>query len=223
VIPLAEGISRLRQWPRPMINIYLAGDVLIDAGTRGDSRRVFKQIEGVDLSMLALTHVHPDHQGVAKKVCEARGIPLACHVDDVAAMEGRAPVQEAGADKLVNKVILKMWAGPPYKVERPLNDGDEIGEFRVVHTPGHARGHCVFFRERDRVAICGDVVRNMSYLTTLPGIRQPPDDFTYDPVENRRSIRKLADLNPTLLLPGHGPPITDMRAFEQFVTALPTE
>ncbi len=38
--------------------------------------------------MLALTHVHPDHQGVAKDVCEARGIPLACHADDVDAMEG---------------------------------------------------------------------------------------------------------------------------------------
>ena len=45
--------------------------------------------------MVALTHVHPDHQGVAKDVCEARGIPLACHADDVDAMEGRRPMQEA--------------------------------------------------------------------------------------------------------------------------------
>ena len=93
--------------------------------------------------------------------------------------------------------------------------------FRVVHAPGHARGEVIFFRESDRVAICGDVIRNMSYATGLPGIKEPPDVFTYDPAENRRSIRKLAELNPALILPGHGPAVADMAAFERFVAALP--
>ena len=62
--------------------------------------------------MLALTHVHPDHQGVAKDVCEARGVPLACHADDVDAMEGRRPVAGGGAEHPVNRVIRAIWAGP---------------------------------------------------------------------------------------------------------------
>ena len=62
--------------------------------------------------MLALTHVHPDHQGVAKDVCEARGIPLACHADDVDAMEGRRPVQEA-APTIPSTGHHRLWAGPP--------------------------------------------------------------------------------------------------------------
>ena len=33
--------------------------------------------------------------------------------------------------------------------------------------------------------------------------------------------RKLAELNPSLILPGHGPAVTDMAAFERFVSALP--
>jgi glyoxylase-like metal-dependent hydrolase (beta-lactamase superfamily II) len=65
------------------------------------------------------------------------------------------------------------------------------------------------------------VIRNMSYATGLPGIKEPPDIFTYDPAENRRSIRKLADFNPSLILPGHGPAVTDIAAFEGFVAALP--
>jgi glyoxylase-like metal-dependent hydrolase (beta-lactamase superfamily II) len=77
----------------------------------------------------------------------------------------------------------------------------------VIHAPGHARGEVIFWRESDRVAICGDVVRNMSYWTTLPGVREPPEIFTNDVAENRRSIRKLADLKPALTLPGHGPEI----------------
>lgn len=219
---LAPEVWRLKQFPAPSVNVYLAGDVLIDAGTRWDRGRIFAELEGREISLVALTHVHPDHQGVAKDVCEARGVPLACHADDVDAMEGRRPVQEAARDNPFNRLIARLWEGPPHEVGRVLNEGDEVAGFRVVHAPGHARGEVVYFRDSDRLAICGDVVRNMSYATGLPGIKQPPDTFTYDPEENRRSIRKLADLNPTLLLPGHGPAITDMAAFQRFADELPS-
>jgi hydroxyacylglutathione hydrolase len=219
---LATGVWRLKQFPAPSINVYLAEDVLIDAGTRWDRRRIFAEIEGRELSLLALTHVHPDHQGVAKDVCEARGIPLACHADDVEAMEGRRPVQEAHADNPFNRLIKRFWQGPPCEVGRVLNEGDEVAGFRVVHAPGHARGEVIYFRESDRVAICGDVIRHMSYATGRPLLAEPPAIFTYDPAENRRSIRKLADLSPSLILPGHGPAVTDIAAFERFVAGLPS-
>jgi hydroxyacylglutathione hydrolase len=219
---LAPGVWRLKERPLPVINIYLAGDVLIDAGRTWDRRRVFAEIEGRELSLLALTHAHPDHQGVAKDVCEARGIPLACHADDVEAMEGRRPLQEAHRGHPVNRVIRSIWEGPPYEVGRVLHEGDEVAGFRVVHAPGHARGEVIFFRESDRVAICGDVIRNLSYATYRPMLAEPPEIFTYDPAENRRSIRKLADLNPSLILPGHGPAIADIARFKRFVSTLPT-
>lgn len=218
---LAPGVWRLKQFPGPSVNVYLIDDVLIDAGTRWDRRRIFSEIESRDLSMLALTHVHPDHQGVAREVCETREIPLACHVDDVDAMEGRRPVQEAAPNHPVNRLIKRIWQGVPYRVERPLREGDEVAGFRVVHAPGHARGEVVYFRDSDRVAICGDVIRNMSYATGLPGVKEPPEIFTFDPAENRRSIRKLAALEPSQLLPGHGPAVTDMNAFARFAAALP--
>ena len=93
----------------------------------------------------------------------------------------------------------------------------------AVRPGGHARGEVIFFRDSDRVAICGDVVRNISYLTGLPGVREPPGEMTYDPAENRRSIRKLAALEPSLILPGHGPEITDMDELRKFVGSLPTD
>jgi hydroxyacylglutathione hydrolase len=217
---VAESVWRLSEAPRPTINVYLAGDVLIDAGRRWDERRIRKQTADRELSAIALTHVHPDHQGAAKPICEERGIPLACHVDDVEAMEGRRPVQEAHRGKLVNRLIHRFWEGPPYKVERPFAEGDEIGGFRVIHAPGHARGEVIFWRESDRVAICGDVVRNMSYLTTLAGLREPPEIFTYDVAENRRSIRKLADLRPEITLPGHGPEIRGHTEIEDLARRL---
>jgi len=216
---LAPSVWRLKELPRPLINVYLAGDVLIDAGRRWDKRRIFAELEGREISMVALTHVHPDHQGCAKAICEARGVPLACHADDVDAMEGRRPV--AATSNPGAKAFARMWEGPPHRVDRVLREGDEVAGFRVVHAPGHAPGEVIFFRDSDRVAICGDVIRNITYVTLRTKLAEPPDELTPDPVENRRSIRKLADLSPSLILPGHGPPVTDLGAFERFVSSLP--
>jgi hydroxyacylglutathione hydrolase len=218
---LAPGVWRVKELPAPTINVYLAENVLIDAGRRWDRRRIFSDLVGVEIAEVALTHVHPDHQGCAKWVCESRKVPLACHADDVDAMEGRAPVGSGKA--LLPRIYDKIWTGPPHKVDRVLNEGDEVAGFRVIHAPGHAPGEVIFFRDSDRVAICGDVVRNMSYLTLMPGVREPPDEMTYDPAENRRSIHKLAALEPTLILPGHGPAIADMDEFTSFVAALPVD
>lgn len=216
---LAPGVWRLKEFPRPLINVYLAEDVLIDAGRRWDRGRIFAELEGREISEVALTHVHPDHQGCAKAVCEARGVPLACHEADVDAMEGRRPV--AASPKPTAQLFGKMWTGPPRKVDRVLQEGDEVAGFRVVHAPGHAPGEVIFFRDADRVAICGDVIRNITYVSLRTKLAEPPDDLTPDPAENRRSIRKLAELNPSLILPGHGPAVTDIGAFERFAASLP--
>ena len=103
-----------------------------------------------------------------------------------------------------------------------LSEGDEVAGFRVVHAPGHAprRGDLL-----PRVRPGGDLRRRdpQHELRHRPARDQAsrPTIFTYDPAENRRSIRKLADLEPSLILPGHGPAVTDIAAFERFVAALP--
>lgn len=220
---VAPGVQRLGQLPLPIVNVYLADDILFDAATTWDRRRIGKQIRDVPLDMVALTHVHPDHQGLARDICLGRGIPLACHADDVDAMEGRRPVSEEQSMNPVLARIQASWEGPPHKVDVVLNEGDEVGSFKVIHAPGHARGEVIYWRESDGTAISGDVIRNLNYATGMTGIDQPPDMFTYDPAENRRSIRKLAELNPKVILPGHGPEVTDMGKFEAFVEALPED
>jgi hydroxyacylglutathione hydrolase len=203
---LADGVWRIDEFPPiPLINVYLAGDVLIDAARTWDKSRILKQTAGRELSLLALTHVHPDHQGSAHAVCEERGIPLACHAGDVDAMEGRRPVR--ASDAALAKLYARLWEGPSHKVDRVLEEGDMVGDFAVVHAPGHAPGEVIFWRESDRVAICGDVLRNISFLTLRARLDEMSENLTPDVPEARRSIRKLANLEPALTLPGHGPPV----------------
>jgi hydroxyacylglutathione hydrolase len=214
----APGVFQLRGFMNA-INVYLIEDVLIDAATKLAKRRILSQVQDRPLSLLALTHVHPDHQGAAKAVCDARAIPLACHADDVDAMEGRRPVQEAGEGNIVNKAIETFWEGPPHEVGRVLEEGDEVAGFRVIHAPGHAPGEVIFFRESDRVAICGDVVNNVDFITGRERVGEPPGIFTLDPAQNRESIRKLLALEPSLVCPGHGKPFTDISGLEKLVAS----
>ena len=213
---LATGVFQLRGF-RNAINAYMIEDVLIDAATKLSRRRILGEIEDRPLSMVALTHAHVDHQGVAKVVCEARGVPLACHEADVAAMEGRAPMQPDSSDHLLTRVMSWAWQGPPHQVSRVLAEGDEVAGFRVVHAPGHSPGEVIYFRDSDRIAICGDVINNVDFLTGRVRVGEPPGIFTVDPEENRRSIRRLADLEPTLVCPGHGPPLRDISQLEALV------
>jgi glyoxylase-like metal-dependent hydrolase (beta-lactamase superfamily II) len=211
---VARGIWQLRGVPRDMFNIYLAGDVLIDAGTRWARGRVFRQLRRRRVSLVALTHCHPDHQGVAAAVCKQFSVPLACHEADVLTMEGRAPM---GPRNWIIRLGERFWSGPPHPVDRVLRDGDELAGFRVVHTPGHTPGHVLFFRESDRVAIAGDVLANINFLTRKPGLREPPFFFSVDRMQNRRSVQTLINLRPNVVCFGHGPPLYDCRLLERLV------
>jgi glyoxylase-like metal-dependent hydrolase (beta-lactamase superfamily II) len=202
---LTEGVWQLPALVPNLINCYLVrtteGDVLIDAGTRWGASRLLRALADRPPALLALTHVHPDHQGAAAEVCRRFEVPLACHEADADAMEGRRPMQPAN---LVVRLGTRLWSGPPYPVARRLRDGDRIGEWRVVHAPGHTMGHVIYFRDQDRVAIAGDVVRH-SFLRVGKWI-EPPRMFCADAELNRQSIRKLIELHPSLVCFGHGPP-----------------
>ena len=69
--------------------------------------------------------------------------------------------------------------------------------------------------------IVGDVLNSMDSLTMVPGCACRKDSFTPDPARNRESARKLADLGePSVVLFGHGPPVTDGAKFRAFCQAL---
>jgi glyoxylase-like metal-dependent hydrolase (beta-lactamase superfamily II) len=218
---LADDVFLLDGWPPNAINVYLVGDVLIDAATRQAERRILRQIAGRSLDAHALTHAHPDHQGSSHAICERLGLPLWCGQDDVPAMETPGGIAASQAPGWVNAFQRRFWTGPPHPVARALVEGDEVAGFSVLETPGHSRGHVAYWRESDRVLILGDVLNNINVRTGVPGLHEPPKVFTPDPARNRRSARRLAELRPSLTCFGHGAPLRDPGKLADFAARMP--
>jgi hydroxyacylglutathione hydrolase len=65
---VAADVWLLDGYPLDGLNVYLAEGVLIDAGIRWDRYRLLRQLRGRKVSLMALTHCHPDHQGIAALV-----------------------------------------------------------------------------------------------------------------------------------------------------------
>jgi hydroxyacylglutathione hydrolase len=193
--------------------------VLIDAGTSSDRKRILGQLAGRSVSAHSLTHAHPDHFGSSHAVCEARNVPLWCGENDAAVVaEGKRPAPGPGR---VARLLSRLPLPQPHPVERKLREGDQVAGFTVLDVPGHSPGHVAYWRESDRTLICGDVLFNLSLPTLRPGLREPYASLTADPARNRESARKLARLEPRLILFGHGPPLRDGDRFVGFVESLP--
>jgi hydroxyacylglutathione hydrolase len=197
---LARGVRQVGGFPPNTINVYVVGDVLVDAGTPGARRRILRELAGEDLRTHLVTHAHPDHFGSSHAICTELDLPLWTGELDADAIETASPVP---SDTKVGRLLAKAKMPPPHPVARRLREGDEVAGFTVLDVPGHSPGHIALWREEDRTLIGGDVFFN------LPRLGPPPDFLTADPARNRESMRRLAELRPALAVFGHGPPLRD--------------
>jgi glyoxylase-like metal-dependent hydrolase (beta-lactamase superfamily II) len=218
--PLAEGLYHRGGFPRNAFNVYLMGDVLVDAATRFDGGRILRQLRGHSVRAHVLTHAHPDHQGASHEVCEKLGIPLWCGEADADAVEDPRLILDRMPKGRIGRLSYKIFAGPAHTVARRLHEGDEVAGFMVLETPGHCAGHVAYWRVSDRTLVLGDVLNNVNVFTGLPGLHEPPSIFTPDPAQNRASARKLAALRPDLVCFGHGAPLRDTAKFVRFIERL---
>ncbi|MCF4097725.1 MBL fold metallo-hydrolase [Maritalea mediterranea] len=219
---IAPAVFQIPLMPRNAINCYLIDDVLVDAGIKSSSKKILKALKGHEVSKHVLTHAHADHQGASKDICTRLGIPLlTSEIERDNAESGHATRNYPERDSLIARFQQKFWAGPGHKVDQTLKEGDRVGSFEVVDTPGHAPGHISFFRRADGVLIAGDALVNMNLLTTIVGLGLPPAAFTTDQQQNIQSIKKLYALKPKIICFGHGPVLRDMGKFNAFVRKLP--
>lgn len=220
LIELAPDVWQVPLLPLNGLNAYLVGDVLVDAGLPSSEGRLLEAVAGRSVTAHVLTHAHPDHQGASAALCRALEIPLWCGEHDREAIERAAfASRRHGARRPLFQVAERL-GGPGHPVARTLREGDVVAGFTVIETPGHTPGHISLWRASDGVVILGDVASHRNPLALSPGLREPSRLFTLDPERNRRSLRKIADLEPRLVCFGHGPALTDGERFVRWASAL---
>ena len=226
---IARDLYLLRGFPPAGFNVYVirSGDrwVLVDTSTRHARRRIMRQLPGA-LEAIFITHAHRDHAGSMHAVATATGAPVWGSESDADALEGKAPEPVAAEhkDHIVNRLFAGWWKDR-HPVARRLVEGEAVAGFEVVGFPGHTPGQIGLWRESDRTVICADTMRSMNLYTGLPQLGEMPEIFTSDTSESRRSIRKLAALEPRVVCFGHGRPLTKDTAakIQAFAADLPVE
>ena len=222
---VAPGVHLITGVPPYGINCYLVegpgGEVLVDAMTRFDARRILKAIGDRRVVAHVATHAHPDHVGATHAVASKLGIPVWAHPEDRPAVEDTKLIEQRQPDAAINTLFARTMLGPGHPVDREIVEGDDVAGFTVLHTPGHSVGHIALWREHDGVLILGDVLNNQHPLLGFPrGLRLPLDTFTPDPQRNRESARRLGQLPARTVLFGHGPAENDGGRFRGFTSAL---
>ncbi len=220
MIEVAPDVTLIPSAFGTVVNCFLVGDVLIDAGLPWESRRLERILRGRKLRAHALTHAHPDHMGGTRRICDSAHIPLWCGERDVHAAEsGRMALTTKNKVWIPPQMLVLPTEGQ--RVTRVLREGAEAGAgFIALETPGHTLGHLSFWREKDRILICGDVMMGMSFLTMKAGIYKPFSLFSYDMHLNYTSAKRLAALRPNIVCFGHGPVLRDPSKLDRLRAAI---
>ncbi len=217
---VADGVWLLRGDFRGAMNVYFIEDeggvVQFDAGTKGMRKKTAataKELGG--LTRVVLGHAHADHRGTAPYM----DAPVFCHPDEVVDAEGDKAISpyfdlsllEVAPVRWIYPAMLKHWDGGPVKIAGTVSEGDEVAGFKVLHFPGHAPGLIGLWRESDRLALVSDVVYlvDSARLRPLPHgeASVPHPAFAWNHGEAKRSLRRLAEMEPLVVGAGHERPL----------------
>lgn len=205
-------LAQLTFFPRLFpVNCYLIeeedGLTLIDAALSVSLKGILQaaRLIGKPIVRIALTHAHGDHvgalDGLKRQLPDA---PVLISVRDARLMRADSSLDPGEPQRPIR-------GGLPKKLQtRPdvlLKDGDRIGSLTAVSVPGHTPGSMAFYDERTGFLIAGDAMQTRGGIA-VSGQMVPwfpfPAMATWDKQTALDSVRKLRELQPSMLAVGHG-------------------
>lgn len=207
---IVDGVVLLEvAWPEPVgSNAYLVDDgdlTLVDAGLPVPRRGLLEEIRRAGYEPAALDRVLVTHYDVD-------------HVGGLGRLDGRVPVHMGAADV---RLVRRTWSPPLAHHKgafhrftrrlfslssvdlRAVEDGDRVGAFRAIHTPGHNPGHTVYLHDDLETAFLGDLVWESD-----GGFVPPPWLDSYDTDRIAASVERVATESFEHGMVGHGEPVT---------------
>lgn len=140
--------------------------VIVDPGGDVDTLVETIRQNAISIEAIWLTHGHIDHAGGAMELKEALGVDIiGPHADDKPLLDNL----EAQADRFGLTGAVRNCVPDRFLSEgEVLSFGDH--RFEVLHCPGHAPGHVVYYNRTQAFAHVGDVLFSGSIgRTDLPG------------------------------------------------------
>ena len=170
-------------------NYYLIDDnILVDTGAGHNKDYLFSKlrqngVEPENIEMVVNTHCHFDHIGGNHFFPDAK---IAIHKLDAISIKNK--------DTLGTSLNVFDIEGN-CRVDIELEEGDNIADFEVIHTPGHTKGGiCLWDGEN---LISGD--------TIFAGGGVGRMDIGGSYADMKSSVEKLMKLDVKNIYPGHGP------------------
>jgi glyoxylase-like metal-dependent hydrolase (beta-lactamase superfamily II) len=219
-----------------LVNVYLVrladGWLLVDCGMETESsfNALDRAREGLglgwtDIRIVLLTHIHPDHMGLTRRVIGLSGARLLLHHADarllaeVCQLELYRPYQHrifvsAGVAPEMISVMESSLADIQKSFYRldpdvPLAGGETLetaaGTLQVIWTPGHSPGHVCLYDPARRALLSGDHI--LEHISPNIGWHSDHDALG----EFLSSLDRIAALDVDLVLPSHGAPFTGHR------------
>jgi glyoxylase-like metal-dependent hydrolase (beta-lactamase superfamily II) len=213
---IAPGVWVLRGGRPRTMNVYLIADgdgvTVFDGGISDMKPAVAAagaRLGGI--KRVVLGHADADHRGAVPGL----NAPVYCHPLEREAAESdssfrdywRLDLLSAWARPVYPK-LLTHWDGGAVSIAGTVEEGDEVAGFRVIHLPGHAPGLIGLFRDEDRLALVSDCFYTLDPQTGRgTPAHVPHPAFNQDTEQVRASIRKLAQLEPSIAWAGHAKPV----------------
>lgn len=201
---ISEHIWSLKTWMVIPIHVWIVKDeegmTLVDAGIPIMAKGILSFIERSQdrqLKRIVLTHGHSDHVGALKKILKTESVPAYAHHIEIPYMEGDLayPRRKKAAQSVEKNVAQPL-------IEDQQGNLQSIGGLKPYLAPGHSPGHVVYYHEKDRVLLAGDL------FTSKKGkLHRPMPMFTADMNEAIRSSEIVRLLNPDRLEVCHGDPV----------------
>jgi len=227
-------------FPVRTTNVYLVADepiTLIDTGVKTDaSLHVLEnslcELEyGIeDIKRVLITHGHIDHYGQANRISALSGAETYIHAKEYRRIQSIGQFREGLVSVLMQngtprdsldeaigymRSAVQTMADPLEGV-RFIGDGEEIRfkgmAFRSILCPGHSPGLICFYLKEGGILISSDHLLNeISPNPIIDLSHKGPGAQSTSLKEYINSIRKIEDLEVSLVLPGHGEPIHDFK------------
>lgn len=174
-----------------------------------------------DISQIVVTHIHPDHYGLAGRVKQLSGANLSVHRIEADLIHSRY----VNLDGLLGDTARQLRYGGvpqndlpqfrgaslwmkqfvvPVAPETRLSGGEKLPngsfEFEVLWTPGHSPGHICLYEPKKKLLFSGDHI--LPNITSHVGLHpQSGENPLGDFINSMRAIEKL-EVN--FVFPGHG-------------------